>query len=187
LQKERVDSELFGHVKGSFTGPVQNQAGRIRQAQGGTIFLDEIGDLPASCWGNVLRFLQNKEVHPLGGDTAVVDVRILAATNKPERIPAEARHRFEHALHLPPLRARRQDIPKLAKTFFLASKRMPGRTSLRFSKQELSRLAQHGYDWPGNIRQLEKAIRRSVALHPSGRSLTADEVIAAAKALADSF
>ena len=81
LPKERIDSELFGHVKGAFTGATQDYAGKIREAEGGTVFLDEIGALPDNCWSNLLRFLQDKEIHPVGGRTATVDVRILAATN----------------------------------------------------------------------------------------------------------
>jgi hypothetical protein len=77
LPKERIDAELFGYVKGAFTGAIENRAGRVREAEGGTVFLDEIGELPPDCWGNLLRFLQNKEIHPVGGKTITVDVRIL--------------------------------------------------------------------------------------------------------------
>ena len=182
LPKERIDSELFGYVKGAFTGATGDYPGKIRQAEGGTVFLDEIGDLPRDCWGNLLRFLQDSEVHPLKGNTVSVNVRILAATNKPNLVPEEARHRFDYTLHLPPLRARRHDIPALAGDFFESSKACANkRSSMRFSQRERNKLGQDTYDWPGNIRQLEKAIQRAVDLHGSGRSLTAQKVLDAAK------
>jgi len=186
LPKERIDSELFGYVKGAFTGAQQDYPGKIRQAQGGTVFLDEIGELPEECWGNLLRFLHAKEIHPLGGKTAIVDVRILAATNKPDRIRVEARHRFKHTLRLPPLRARRGDIPALAKGFFeSAMKDRPNATQLRFRLEDIEDLARADYDWPGNLRQLENAILTAVDLHDSGRNLTSREVLEAAKSADD--
>lgn len=181
LPKERIDSELFGHVKGSFTGATQDYPGKIRQAAGGTVFLDEIGDLPSSCWGYVLRFFQAMEIHPVGGKTTTVDVRILAATNKPERVPEEAVNRFDHVLRLPPLRGRPDDIPRLAKQFFETARGTANKRSLRFHTFERGRLAAAAFGWPGNIRQLEKAIFRAVTLHDSGRDLTAEEVIQAAR------
>ena len=185
LPKERIDSALFGHVKGAFTGAVQDYSGQIRPAEGGTVFLDEIGDLPQDCWANVLRFLQDKEINPLNGKTSTVDVRILAATSKQTKIPSEAIHRFEHVLRLPPLRARRGDIPALAKDFFASAKPRTERITLRFTEDEIDKLATSAFNWPGNIRQLEKAILRAVVLHESGRDLTADEVLRAAKSITD--
>jgi len=182
LPKERIDSELFGHVRGAFTGAARDYSGKIRQAEGGTVFLDEIGELPKECWGNLLRFLQDKEIHPVGGNTLVVDVRLLAATNKSDRVPKDALHRFDHVLCLPPLRYRREDIPALAKSLFESAKRnVHGRSALRFPQRELDLLCRAEYLWPGNIRQLQKAILRAVALHDSGRNLTAQEVLDAAE------
>jgi hypothetical protein len=182
LPKDRIDAELFGYVRGAFTGAYEDYPGRIRQAAGGTVFLDEIGDLPADCWANLFRFLQAKEINPLKGGTTTVDVRILAATNKPNRIPTEALHRFNHVLRLPPLRERNGDIPSLAKAFFDSAAEAAGRTSLRFPQAEQEKLSQANYEWPGNIRQLEMAIQRAIALHEPGRELSAQEVLDAAKA-----
>ncbi len=108
LPKGRVDSELFGHKKGAFTGATSDHPGKVRDAEGGTIFLDELGDLPEESWGNLLRFLQFKEIHPLGGPTEVVDVRVLAATNKRDMVPKEVRNRFNVLLTLPGSRLRRK-------------------------------------------------------------------------------
>ena len=182
LPKERIDSELFGHVKGAFTGAVQDSPGKIALAWGGIVFLDEIGELPPECWGNLLRFLQDKEIHPVGGKTAVVDVRILAATNKTDRVPPDALHRFDLTLSLPPLRARSDDIPGLAREFFQDALKTSGR-ALRFQRCELASLGQADYDWPGNIRQLRKAIRGAVILHAAGRDVTCQEVLEAAKSI----
>ncbi len=186
LPKERIDSELFGHVRGAFTGAVQDYAGKIRGAEGGTVFLDELGALPEACWGNLLRFLQNGEIQPLGGKVTTANVRVVAATNKADRLPADVLHRFDVVLTLPPLRARLEDLPVLAKEFFEAAKlKAKNRSSLRFSKGEIEKLAAASYEWPGNIRQLEKAILRAVTLHKGGRALTADEVLEAARQTPD--
>jgi len=186
LPKERIDSELFGHVKGSFTGAIKDYLGKIRQAEDGTVFLDEIGELPDECWGNLLRFLQAKVIHPVGGKDQAVDVRVLAATNRPDKVRRDALYRFDHVLRLPPLRARRDDIPALAKRFFEAAMKDRAKlTQLRLRQKDLDDLSRADYDWPGNIRQLEKAIRRAVDLHDTGRNLTSGEVLDAATFLAD--
>jgi transcriptional regulator with PAS, ATPase and Fis domain len=185
LPKGLIDAELYGYKKGAFTSAAQDYQGKIREAAGGTLFLDEIGDLPSDCWGNLLRFLQDGEIAPLGSKNMKVDVRILAATNKPGSIPPEARHRFDHEICLPPLRERKEDIPGLAKELFNAVKRkVRNKKSLRFTASEAAALARAPYQWPGNIRQLQKAIERAVILHDSGRELTAQEVIKAAESAA---
>jgi hypothetical protein len=181
LPKERIDSELFGHVRGAFTGATENRPGKVREAVSGTVFMDEIGALPADCWGNLLRFLQDKEIHPVGGKTTIVDVRILAATNQHGLVPQDALHRFDHVLHLPPLRTRPTEIAGLANDFFEAARETANRSSLRFPQAERDELARADYRWPGNIRQLEKAVQRAVLLHSSGRDLTAQKVLDAAK------
>ena len=186
LLKERIDGDLFGHTKGAFTGAIQDQPGKVRMAAGGTLLLDEIGDLPSECWGNLLRFLEHKEIHPVGSRTTTVDVRIMAATNRDKQIRVEARHRFDHVLKLPPLRARRQEIASLANAFFKAAKGTASRLSLRFTSGEREKLGQADYDWPGNIRQLERAIRQAVDLHDAGRELTCEAVLKAARSAVES-
>lgn len=180
LPKERIDAELYGHKKGAFTGAFADRAGTIREAQGGTVFLDEVGRLPQECWGNLLRFLQDKEIRPVGSDRGErVDARILAATNAPDAIPEEVRQRFDEVLSVPPLREHRDDIRDLAPQFFRSAKDRPA--SLRFPKKEIEELAQADYDWPGNIRQSEKAVARAVRHHKGSRDLTAQEVLDAAR------
>lgn len=180
LTKERFEAELFGWKKGAFTGAEREQTGLARSAEGGTIFLDEIGDLPPECQANLLRFLQEKEVRPLGGSPSTVDVRIIAATNKPQRLPPDTIHRFDSFLVLPPLRHRRDDIRELARGFFARSKKDMGKASLRLSGAELDSLAESTYPWPGNIRQLQKAILNAVLHHAEGREVSASEILAAA-------
>jgi DNA-binding NtrC family response regulator len=104
-------------------------------------------------------------------------VRVLAATNRPEAIPEDALHRFGHILRVPPLRARRADIPRLADEFFALARKQAERESLRFPRKEAKKLADESFDWPGNIRQLRGAITRAVHLHKGTRDLTADEVL----------
>jgi transcriptional regulator with GAF, ATPase, and Fis domain len=185
LPKDRIDAELYGYARGAFTGADKPYVGRIREAAGGTVFLDEIGDLPPECWGNLLRFLQSREISPLRDKAETVNVRVLAATNKPGRVPPEGLHRFDHQLCLPPLRERRKDILEIAEGFFESAKSKNNRASLRFAQAEREKLASADYDWPGNIRQLEKATQRAVLLHATGRDVTAQEILDAAKAVAN--
>lgn len=181
LTKDRFEAELFGYRKGSFTGADRDRHGLAAEAEGGILFLDEIGDLPAECHANLLRFLQDKEIRPLGGTPETIDVRILAATNKPVQLPQDAIHRFDTTLPLPPLRARKAEIPELAKAFLDLAKKQTDKSSLRLKSAELDTLAADPFDWPGNIRQLQKAIFNAALHHGKGRDLTADEVIEAAK------
>ena len=185
LPKDRIDAELYGYEKGAFTGADKPYPGRIREAAGGTVFLDEIGDLPPECWGNLLRFLQSREISPLREKAVTVNVRVLAATNRPGRVPLEGLHRFDHQLYLPPLRERRKDILEIVEGFFESAKSENNRTSLRLAQAEREKLAGADYDWPGNIRQLEKATKRAVLLHATGRDVTAQEILDAAKAVAN--
>jgi len=165
---ELLESELFGHAKGAFTGAVKERLGKFRQAQGGTLFLDEIGEIPLPLQAKLLRVLQEKVVDAVGGDTPVpIDVRIVAATNKDpqERIRAGAfREDLFYRLnvvgiHVPPLRERPEDIPSLVEHFVreLAEARdvvVPSHVMLEFGRRP----------WPGNVRELKNACERLVIL-----------------------
>ena len=182
IPSELIESELFGHMKGSFTGAVQDRAGKFEQADGGTIFLDEIGDMSLAAQAKVLRVLQEGEVTRIGGQkTRKVDVRVLAATNKrlEEEIPAG---RFREDLFyrlnvvpivVPPLRERRDDIPMLVQHFvqMLAT---DGSAPLKsVESAALERLSVH--DWPGNIRELRNTVERLLIL-ARGPRVTAEDV-----------
>jgi two-component system, NtrC family, response regulator AtoC len=163
-----IESELFGYEKGAFTGAVKSKTGLFQSANGGTIFLDEIGELPLELQAKLLRVLQEKEVRPVGSNQKVkVDVRIIAATNRD--LEAEYRNgTFRKDLyfrlnvvtvHLPSLRERRSDIPMLAHWFL--DRYAPG-DSIQVTSAAMKCLLQ--YDWPGNVRELENSIERAVAL-----------------------
>jgi transcriptional regulator with GAF, ATPase, and Fis domain len=166
-----LESELFGHARGAFTGAVQSRLGRIHMAQGGTLFLDEIGDLPLSMQAKLLRFLQNGEVQRLGSSEVYrVDVRVVCATNVSLHEMVQAR-RFRQDLYyrlavfpivVPGLRARIEDIPLLAKHFlaqFSADVALPERT---LSGEALAMLLEQ--KWPGNVRELQHALERAFIL-----------------------
>ena len=175
-----IESELFGHVKGAFTGAGNDKDGLFQTAQGGTLFLDEIAELPTALQVKLLRAIQDRRIRPVGGTEDVeVDVRIVAATNRD--LPAEVRAgRFREDLYyrlnvvqirVPPLRERREDILPLADHFlarFAAEHQRPG---LRLSREARRRLDE--YDFPGNVRELENLIERAVALS-SGDEVTLD-------------
>ncbi|MFI5395443.1 MAG: sigma-54 interaction domain-containing protein [Candidatus Binatia bacterium] len=166
-----IESELFGHVKGAFTGAVSDRAGLFRMADGGTIFLDEIGDLPLPLQVKLLRILQERTFTPVGADSHVtVDVRVIAATNR--ELSEEMRvNRFREdlfyrlnvlTLELPPLRERRQDIPSLVRRFLRQSSEFHEKRVERLSVAASRRL--QAYDYPGNVRELENIIEHAVAL-----------------------
>ncbi|MDQ7006135.1 MAG: sigma-54 dependent transcriptional regulator [Acidobacteriota bacterium] len=166
-----LESELFGHEQGAFTGAVKRRAGVFRKAHGGTLFLDEIGDLPVATQVKLLRVIQEREVQPVGGDTAVpVDVRLVAATNRDlSREVKEGRFREDLyfrlnviPIHLPALRERPDDIPHLAQHFLQAFGKRCGKTVRGFTDRAVS--AMERYAWPGNVRELENAIERAVVL-----------------------
>jgi formate hydrogenlyase transcriptional activator len=171
LPSELLESELFGHEKGAFTGAVAQQIGRFELADGGTIFLDEIGDLPLRLQPRLLRVLQEGEFERLGsGKTIKVDVRVIAATN---RNLAEAMQsgRFRHDLYyrlnvypivLPPLRERREDIKLLAEAFLQEASHCLGRLFDPIPKEVLRSLSRHV--WPGNIRELKNVIDRAAVM-----------------------
>ncbi len=173
LPENLIESELFGHAKGAFTGADRNRAGKFSIANGGTIFLDEIGELPLTVQSKLLRVLQSQEIQPVGKDqTEKVDVRILAATNR--KLEHEVRagnfrsdlyHRLSvYPIHVPPLRERDGDITLLAGYFVESSRRRLGISRLVIAPEAVGVLNQ--YDWPGNVRELEHVISRA-ALRPS--------------------
>ena len=174
-----VESELFGHVKGAFTGATEKRAGRFEHAHGGTLFLDEISELPLESQSKLLRVLQEQEFEPVGSNRTVrVDVRILAATNR-NLADAVREGRFRMDLYyrllvipveVPPLRERGEDIPALATHFVKVLARQFGRRVHRISDETMRQLM--AYDWPGNVRELENLLARAVVLS-SGEVLDA--------------
>jgi DNA-binding NtrC family response regulator len=175
-----IGSELFGHVKGAFTGAHESTLGLIRSADKGTLFLDEIGELPLSLQSKLLRTIQEKEVRPVGASRSFpVDVRILAATNRNLEEEVE-QGRFRQDLYyrldvvmirVPPLRDRIEDLPILAR-FFVEQFRTPVCPVTGVSKDALDCMM--AYDWPGNVRELENVIRRAVAMGQNDQILPVD-------------
>lgn len=168
-----IESELFGHEKGAFTGAVSKRIGRFEQANGGTIFLDEIGDVPPDIQVKLLRVLQEREFERIGGkDTIRVDVRVITATNKNlEKEIAEGRFRMDlyyrlnvFPVWLPPLRKRIEDIPLLVTHFINVYNTKHQKNITGISSGAIEQLMR--YEWPGNIRELENSIERSVVLTP---------------------
>jgi PAS domain S-box-containing protein len=169
IPRELIASELFGHEKGAFTGALQRRLGRFELANGGTIFLDEVGELSPDMQVSLLRVLQERELERVGGrDTIHVDVRVIAATNR-DLIEAVADGSFRQdlfyrlnvfPLEMPPLRERKQDILMLVEYFIDRFARQAGKTFRRVNKRTLDRL--QSYPWPGNVRELQNVIERSV-------------------------
>jgi two-component system response regulator HydG len=168
-----LESELFGHERGAFTGATSKKDGRFAKAAGGTLFLDEIGELSPTVQVKLLRVLQEGEYEPLGGNTARADVRIVAATNR-DLVAEVAAGRFREDLYYrlnviaitaPPLRARREDIPLLVDHFLGLYCAKNARPRLQPTGGALQRLVD--YSWPGNVRELENAIERAVVLSRS--------------------
>jgi transcriptional regulator with GAF, ATPase, and Fis domain len=165
-----MESELFGYDKGAFTGAVTNKAGKFEQADTGTVFLDEIGDVPPSVQVKLLRVLQERELERLGSNkTRHIDVRVIAATNADLRVALENgtfRQDLYYRLNvlpinIPPLRDRKEDIPYLAEHFARKVGRDLGR-ECRIADAAMDKLM--SYDWPGNVRELENVIERSMVL-----------------------
>jgi two-component system response regulator HydG len=177
LPEGLLESELFGHVKGSFTGAVKDKSGLFTVAGGGTFFLDEIGETTPATQVKLLRVLQHREVIPVGATEAIpIDTRIIAATNRDLEEEIK-RGNFRRdlfyrlnviSIHLPPLRERADDIPMLADAFLLRACERHGTEPKRFSDGAIEALV--GYHWPGNVRELENAVERAVIL-------TAGEVV----------
>jgi two-component system NtrC family response regulator len=175
IPENLLESELFGHERGAFTGAVRQHAGRFEQADGGTLFLDELGEIPASMQVRLLRVLQDGEVTRVGGSQPIkVDVRVVAATHRDladevrqGRFRADLYYRLNVVtLRLPPLRARTDDIPALVDHFAHMHASRHGRTAPTFAPAVLATLAR--YDWPGNVRELEHVIERAVLLSGGG-------------------
>jgi two-component system nitrogen regulation response regulator GlnG len=172
IPRDLVESELFGHEKGAFTGANTRSSGRFEQAEGGTLFLDEIGDMPMEAQTRLLRVLQQGEYTTVGGRTPIKsDVRIVAATNKDLRILIQQGLFREDLffrlnvvpLRLPPLRERSEDVPDLIRHFFALAVR-EGLPDKHIDQAGLDRLKR--YRWPGNVRELENLARRLAALYP---------------------
>ena len=172
-----VESELFGHVKGAFTGALERRTGRFELADGGTLFLDEVGDLPLETQVKLLRVLQEREFEPVGSNrTLKVNVRVIAATNRNlQEAVAEGRFRSDlfyrlnvFPLRVPPLRERRGDVPQLVMFFLARFAKELGKPVESVSRSTMERLA--GYDWPGNVRELQNIIERATVL-ATGRVL----------------
>ena len=171
IPESLLESELFGHVRGAFTGAATTKKGKFALADGGTIFLDEIGTMSPALQSKLLRVLQEREFEPLGSErTEKIDVRVIAATNRDLR-QMVAESRFQEDLfyrlnvipiELPPLRERRDDIPALVEHFLRKHAQRTGRRIDRIDDGVLAALQQ--YDWPGNVRELENAIERAVVL-----------------------
>ncbi len=166
-----IESELFGHVKGAFTGAVKNRKGYFQTASGGTLFLDEIGELRTDMQVKLLRTIQERVVQPVGSDRfETTDIRIIAATNIDlQQAIAEGVFREDLfyrlsviPLHLPPLRERKEDIPALTKHFL---KKFDAPADIRFSPQAMAVLKAHA--WPGNIREMQNTIERCIILRKS--------------------
>jgi two-component system nitrogen regulation response regulator NtrX len=182
IPEELIESELFGHVRGAFTGAVADRRGKFELAHGGTIFLDEIGDMSLKTQAKVLRVLQEQVMEAVGGSTRIrVDARVLAATNKD--LPAEIRAgRFREDLYfrlnvvpisVPPLRERVQDIPLLADHFMAMLAREYGRRPKIFDADAVATLQR--YAWPGNVRELRNLVERLMIMVP-GHRVTARDV-----------
>jgi transcriptional regulator with GAF, ATPase, and Fis domain len=181
IPSELIESELFGHVKGAFTSAVKDRAGKFEAANGGTIFLDEIGDMSLSAQAKVLRALQENLIQRVGADKDIkVDVRVIAATNKDLKTEiAEGRFREDlyHRLavillKVPALNDRREDIPELIEHFTTKISEEQGTTKKIFSKQAIKLLQE--YDWTGNIRELRNVVERLIIL--GGNEISENDV-----------
>jgi Nif-specific regulatory protein len=175
LSENLLESELFGHEKGAFTGATRTRVGRLEQAEGGTLFLDEVGDFSPAVQVKLLRVLQDKEYQPVGSNaTYRADVRVIAATNRDlEKAVSEGTFRGDlyyrinvFSIHLPPLRQRKEDILLLANHFAQRHAEKMGKTVRRISTPAINMMM--AYHWPGNVRELENCIEHAVLLSTDG-------------------
>jgi transcriptional regulator with PAS, ATPase and Fis domain len=178
LPESLIESELFGYVRGAFTGAAQTRRGLIEEAEGGTLFLDEVGDMPLSTQVKLLRFLENNEVRRLGdNEVHLIDARVLAGTNvslqelmRAGRFREDLFYRLNVVtIELPPLRERREDIPLLASYFLEKYARRAGKEFEGFAPDAKAALVR--YDYPGNVRELENALQRGVTI-AEGKQIT---------------
>jgi len=186
LPRELVESELFGHEKGAFTGAVQQRRGRFELADGGTLFLDEVGELPLEAQAKLLRVLQEREFERVGGARSLrTDVRVIAATNR-DLQSGIAAGRFRSDLYyrlnvfpivLPPLRERRDDIPRLLHHFAAKASRKLGKVLEGIAPACIEQA--RAYDWPGNVRELENLVERAMIMS-GGAKLDAVELFSGA-------
>ncbi|HKC03541.1 MAG TPA: sigma-54 dependent transcriptional regulator [Sphingomicrobium sp.] len=176
IPRDLLESELFGHEKGAFTGAVNQRCGRFEEAHGGTLFLDEIGDMPADMQVKLLRVLEERTIQRVGGRGEIaVDNRIVSATHRDideaideQRFREDLFYRLAvFPIHLPSLAERREDIPLLVRSF------LRRKADVRFSQPAMDRLMVH--NWPGNVRELRNLVERASILHPS-RAVGAEEV-----------
>jgi DNA-binding NtrC family response regulator len=191
IPHDLLESELFGHEKGSFTGAAQRRLGRFESANGGTIFLDEIGEMDQALQAKLLRVIQTKQFERVGGnETITTDVRIISATNRDLKKEVAA-GRFREDLYyrlatfpilLPPLRQRRSDVLLLAEHFLRRYAAQEAKPARRFSREALRLM--YGYPWPGNVRELENAIQRAVVMS-EGEIVTENELPVAVQSFSD--
>src|SRR5262245_29503275 len=182
IPESLIETELFGHARGSFTGATRERVGPVEQADGGTLFLDEVGDMPAAAQVKLLRTLERGEVRRLGeNDERLVNVRVVAATHRNLTAEIEAgrfREDLYHRLNvvkidLPPLRERREDIGLLASYFLDRTADRMGRAGMQFAPEAMALLER--YDFPGNVRELENAIEHAVTVS-EGRRIRAEDL-----------
>jgi transcriptional regulator with GAF, ATPase, and Fis domain len=180
IPKELFESEFFGHVKGAFTGAHRDRVGRFQLADGGTIFLDEVGEIPIELQGKLLRVLQEREFERVGDDiTRSVDVRVIAATNRNlEELIVAGKFREDlfyrlsvFPIEVPPLRKRPEDVMQLAQHFLESICHDFGKAPLKLTRSQAAAISE--YDWPGNVRELKNVIERAVILS-TGRTLRLD-------------
>ena len=185
LAETLLEAELFGHVRGAFTGAVANRKGRLEQSHHGTLFLDEIATMSTNLQAKLLRALQEREFERVGGNESIkVDVRVIAATNADLAQQVESREFREDLyyrlnvipVHLTPLRQRREDIPLLVQEFVvrIGSAQTPPREDIVVSQEAIRQMMM--YRWPGNVRQLENVIERALALNPGRDRIGADDL-----------
>jgi two-component system response regulator HydG len=179
LSKELAGSELFGHVKGAFTGALQDKEGHFELADGGTLFLDEVGNLSLEVQATLLRVIQERKFKRVGGNKEMnVDVRIIVASNeslqdgyRKGKFREDLYHRFnEFSINLPPLRSRKEDILPFANFFLAKTNAELGKDVAGFNDDVLERFMQ--YTWPGNLREFRNVVRRAVLLTPAGEKIS---------------
>ena len=172
IPRELISSQLFGHLKGSFTGAIDDRPGAVKQAEGGTLFLDEICEMQLDLQPELLRFLQTGTFRPVGSTkTEKVDVKIVCATNR-DPLAEVSTGRFREDLYyrlsvvplpMPPLRDREDDVIEIAEEFIAVFSKREGKAPLSLSDEAIQKLV--AYDWPGNVRQLQNVIRRAIIMN----------------------